>query len=171
MTSLRLCSDWLVVQSPGHVQLTQTPWTAAHQASLSFTISHSLLKLMSTKSVIPSTILYSVAPFSSCPQSFPASRSFPVCWLLPSDGQSIAASAIVLPVNIQGWFLLGLTGWSSLLSKGLTRVFSSTTIWKHQFFGAQPSLLFNSHICTQLLGKPLLWLSGPLLSKCCLGLL
>ena len=129
MTSLRLCSDWLV-QSPGHVQLTQTPWTAAHQASLSFTISHSLLKLMSTKSVIPSTILYSVAPFSSCPQSFPASRSFPVCWLFASGGQSIGASvsALVLLMNIQGWYPLGLTGLSSLQSKGLLRVFFSPTV-------------------------------------------
>ena len=100
------------------------------------------------------TILSSVVPFSSCPQSFPASGSFPVSRLFTSGGQSIGASASVLPVNNQSWFLLGLTGLISLLSKGLSRVFSSTTIRKHQFFGAQPSLRSNFHIHTWLLGKP-----------------
>ena len=156
MTSLRLCSDWLV-QSPGHVRLSQTPWTSAHQASLSFTISQSLLKLMSTESVIPSTILYSVAPFCSCPQSSPASRSFPVYWLFVSGGQTIGASvsALVLPMNIQGWYPLELTGLISLQSKGLSRVFSSPTVRKHQFFSALPSLLSSSHIHTWLLGTQL----------------
>ena len=92
----------LFVQLLNHVRLFATPGTAAHQASLSFTISGSLLKLMSTELVMLSNHLVSVAPVFSCLQSFPASRSFPVCWLFPSDGQSIAASAIVLPVNIQG---------------------------------------------------------------------
>ena len=84
----------------------------------------------------------SVAPFTSCSQSFPASGSFPVSQLFISSHQSIEASssASVLPMNIQGWFPLGLTGLISLLSKGLSRVFFSTTIWKHQFFSAQPSL-------------------------------
>ena len=90
------------------------------------------------------TISSSVAPFSSCPQSFPASGSFPMSWLFKSGGPNIRASASVLPVNIQDWFPLGLTGLISLLSKGLPRVFSSTTIWKHQFFGSQPSLWSNS---------------------------
>ena len=85
-------------------------------------------------------------PFSSCLQSFPASGSFPVSWLFTSDGQSIGTSALVLPMNIQCWCPLELTTLISLLSKGLSRVFSSTTIWKHQFFGAQPSLWSNSHI-------------------------
>ena len=71
----------------------------------------------------------------------------------------------VIPVNHQGWFHLGLTGLISLLSKELSRVFSSTTVWIHQFFGAQPSLWFSSHTCTWLLEKPYLWLNGPLLAK------
>ena len=91
-----------------------------------------------------------VAPFSSCLQSFPASESFPMSWLFESGGQIIGASASVLPMNIQSWFPLGLTGLISLLSKGLARVFSSTTVRKHQFFNAQPSLWTNSHICTCL---------------------
>ena len=102
------------------------------------------------------TISSSVAPFS-CLQSFPASGSFPMFWrLFTSGGQSIgaSASAAVLPMNIQDWFLLGLTGLISLLSKGLSRVFSSTIVWKHQFFHAQPFLWSNSHICTWLLEKP-----------------
>ena len=72
---------------------------------------------------------------------------------LALGGQSIGASASVLPMNVHGWFSLGLTALISLLSKGLSKVFSSTTIWKHQFFGAQPSLWSNSHICTRLLEK------------------
>ena len=84
----------------------------------------------------------SVTPFTSCPQSFPASRSLPVSQLFISGHQSIEASssASVLPTNIQGWFPLGSTGLISLLSKGLSRVFFSTTIWKHQFFSAKSSL-------------------------------
>ena len=93
----------------------------------------------------------SVTPFSSCPQSFPASESFPVSQLFTSGGQSIGASATVLPLNIQGWFPLGLTSLISLLSRRLSRVFSSTTVQKHQFFGTQPFLWSNSHIHTWLL--------------------
>ena len=113
-----------------------TPWTAAQQASLSFTISWSLFKLVSIESVMPSNHLILCCPFSSCPQSFPASMPFPMSQLFASEGQSIgaSASASVLPMNIQGWFPLRLTGLISLLSKGLTRVFPSTTIQKHQFF-------------------------------------
>ena len=93
----------------------------------------------------------SVAPFSSCPQSFPASGSFPMSQLFASGGRSIeaAVSGSVFPMNIQGLFPLGWTGLISLLSMGFSRVFSSTTIRKHQFFGAQPSLWPNSHICTR----------------------
>ena len=93
-------------------------------------------------------ILSSAALFSFCHQSFPTSGSFPVSWLFISGGQIIGASASawVLPMNIQGWFSLGLTGLISLLSKGLSRVFFSTTIWKHHFFGAQFSLWSNSHL-------------------------
>ena len=102
------------------------------------------------------TISFSVALFSSWPQSFPASGSFPVSQLFASCGQSTGAlaSAAVLPVNIQGWFPLGLTGLNSLLTNGLSRVFSSITIWKLQFFSGQLSLWTNSHIHTWLLGKP-----------------
>ena len=113
------------------------------------------------------TILSSVIPFSSCLQSFPASGSFPVSQLFASGGQSIraSASASVLPVNIKGWFPFGLTGLISLQSKGCSRVFSNTTVQKHQFFGAQPFLWSNSHMCTWLLEKPQLWLGGPLSAK------
>ena len=91
----------------------------------------------------------SVFPFSSCPQSFPASGSFLMSQLF-TGGQSIraSASASVLPMNIQGWSPLGWAGWISLQSKGLSRVFSNTAVQKHQFFSAQPSLWSNSHICT-----------------------
>ena len=157
----------LVVQLLSHGQLFVTPWTTAHQASLSFTISLSLLKLMSIELVIPSNHLSLCCPFSSCPQSFLAAESFPMSWLFASGGQSTGASALasVLAMNIQGWFLLGLIGMISLLSKGLSRVFSKTTVWKRQFFHTQPSLWSNSHIYPWLLGKPQLWLHGPLLAK------
>ena len=109
------------------------------------------------------TISSSTIPFSSCLQSFPASGSFQ---LFASGGQSIKASASVLPMNIQGWFSLGLTGCISLLYNGLSRAFfSNTTVQKHQFFGAQLSLWSNSHIHTWPLEKPQLWLSRPLLAK------
>ena len=102
------------------------------------------------------TVSFSVALFSFCPQSFPASGSFPIRWLFASGGQSVgtSASASVLPMNIQGWFSLGWTGLVSLLSKGLPTVFSSTRVRKHQFFSTQPSLWSNSHTCTWLLEKP-----------------
>ena len=98
----------------------------------------------------------SVAPFSSFHQSFPASGSFPVSQLFVSGGQSIGASAStsVLPVNTQDWSTLGWTGWISLQSKGLSRVFSNTTVQKHQFFGAQLSSQSNSDIHTWPLEKP-----------------
>jgi len=102
------------------------------------------------------SILSSVIPFSSCLQSFPVSGSFLMSQLFTSGGQNIgtSASASVLLVNIQDWFPLGLTGLISLLSEGLSRVFSSTMIWRQQFFDAQPSLWSNSHIHTWLLEKP-----------------
>ena len=92
-------------------------------------------------------------PFSSCLQFFPASASFPMSWLFTSGDQSIGASssASVLTVNIQDWFPLGLTGWISLQFKWLSRLFSNTTVQKHQLFGTQPSLWSNSHIHTWLL--------------------
>ena len=98
----------------------------------------------------------SVVPFSSCPQSFPASGSFQMSQLFTSGGQSIgvSASASVLPMNTQDWSPLGWTAWISLQSKGLSRVFSNTTVQKHKFFGAQPSSQSNSHIHTRPLEKP-----------------
>ena len=96
--------------------------------------------------IIPS----SVTLFSSCPQSFPASESFPMSQFFTSDGQNIgpSASATLLPMNIQDWFPLGWTSWISLQSKRLSRVFSKTKVQNHQFFSTQLSLQSNSHICT-----------------------
>ena len=123
-----------------------------------FPVYHQLTKLL--KLICPSSqwchliISSSVIPFSSCPQSFPASGSFPVGQFFTSDSQSLgaSASASVLPVNIQHWFPLRLTGLISLKSKGLSRVFSNTPVQKHQFFGT--FLMENSHIHTWLLEKP-----------------
>ena len=109
-----------------------------------------------------SNISFSVDPFSSCLPSFPVSGSFPMSWPFTSEGQGIEASAWVLPMNPQGWIPLGWTGLISLQPRGLSRVFSNTTVQKHQFFGAQPSLWSNSYIHTWLLEKPQLWLYGPL---------
>ena len=102
------------------------------------------------------TISSSVIPFSSCLQSVPASGSFPVSQFFTLGGQNIggSASASVLPINIQDWFPLGVTGWSSMQSKLLSRIFSNTTVQKHQFFSAQHSSQSNSHIHTWPLEKP-----------------
>ena len=102
------------------------------------------------------TISSSVGPFSSCPQSLPASGSFPMSQLFTWGGQStgVSASTLVLPMNTQNWYPLGRTGWISLQSKGLSRVFSNTTVQKHQFFSAQLSSQSNSHIHTWPLEKP-----------------
>ena len=112
-----------------------TPWTGAQQAPLSSIISQNLFKFMSIESVMPSNHLILCRPLLLL--SFPESDSFPASQLFTSGGQNIgaSASASVLPMNIQGWFLLVLTHLISLLSKGLSRVFSSTTVWKHQFSG------------------------------------
>ena len=121
-----------------HLQLFVTPWTAARQAYLSCTISQSLLKLMSIESVMPSNHLVLCHPLLLLPSIFPSIRVFfPMSQLFASGGQSTRASAALLPVNLQGWFPLGWTGWLSLQSKGLSRVFPNTTILKRQFFGAQ----------------------------------
>ena len=138
------------------------------RASLSFTVSWNLLTLMSIESMMPSNHLILCCPLLLLPSStFPASGSFPVSWLFTSGGQSNgpSASASVLPMTIQDWFPLGWTGWISLQSKGLSRVFSSTTVQKHQSFSAQPSLWSNSHMCAWLLAKASLWLYGPLSEK------
>ena len=99
------------------------------------------------------TISSSVISFSFCPQSLPATGSFPMSWLFTSDGQSVGNSASVLPMNIHGWFPLGLTGLISLQSTGISRVFSSTTIRNHQFSGAQPTLRFSSQHLHMTIGK------------------
>ena len=128
------------VQSLSHVWEFAIPWTTACQASLSITKSQSLLKLMSIKSVMPSTISSSVIPFSSCPQPLPESGSFPMSQLFQSGGQSIgvSASTSVLPMNIQDWFPLGWTGWISLQSKALKSLLqhhsSKASILQHSAF-------------------------------------
>ena len=144
----------VVVQSPSRVSLFATPWSAAHQDKEACPSLSHYLKLMSTELMIHTTISFSVAPFSSCPQSFPASRSFPVSRLLASNGHRIRASASALPMNIQGYFPLALTSLISLLSKGLSRVFSNPTVRKHQVFGEQRSLWSSCHNHTWLLEKP-----------------
>ena len=144
------------VQSLSHVRLFATPWTTARQASLSITNSRSSLRLMCIELVMPSSHLILCHPFSSCPQSLPASGSFPMSQLFAWGGQStgVSASASVLSMNTQDWSPLAWTSWISLQSKGLSRVFSNTTVQKHQFFGVQLSSQFNSHIHTWPLKKP-----------------
>ena len=159
--------------SKSHSIVSNSLWPHGLQHAKSSTISQNLLKFMSMHSC-PSvsylTISSFAAPFSFCLQSLPASMSIPMSQLFVSVCQSTgaSASALVLPTNIQCWFPLGLTYLISLLSKGLSRVFSSTTIQKHQFFGVQPSLWSNSHLHTWPLEKSWLSLYGPLSAKWCL---
>ena len=130
------------VQLLSCVRLFATAWTTAHQATLSFTISQSLLKLMSIESVMSFNHLI-LCCLLLLPSIFPDSGSFQVRWFFASSGQRIGASASVLPMNIHDWAPLGLTG-LILQSKELSRI-SSTTVWNHQFFkDTQPSLWFNS---------------------------
>ena len=139
-----------------HLNLRDPLDCSTNQVSLSFTISQSLLKFMSIESVMSSKHLILCHPLLLLPSIFPGIRVFSsesalhIRW--PKYGAS--ASALILPMNIQDWFPLGLTGLISLLSRGLSRVSSNTTIWKHQFFSAQPSLWSSSHIHTWLLEKP-----------------
>ena len=142
----------VVVQSLSGVRLFGTPWTPAYQASLSFTTSQSLHRLMLLSRWCHPTISSSVTFFSSCHHSFPVSGSFWMSQLFTSGSQSIWASASVPSMNCQGWFPLGLTALISLQSKELSRVFFSTTVSKHQFC-AKPSLWSNSHIFTWLQKK------------------
>ena len=130
------------VQLLSCVQLFAIPWTAAHQASLFITNSQRLLELMSIKSVMPSNHLIHCHPLFLPPSIFPRIMVFQMIRFFASGGQSIgvSASASVLPMNIQDQFLSGRTGWISLQSKGLSRVFSTTKLQKHQIFGAQLSL-------------------------------
>ena len=128
-----------------------TPWIAARQTSLSIINSRSSLKWDSHPAISSS-----VVPFSSCPQCLPASESFPMSQLFARGGQSTGVSALAsfLPKNTQGWSPSEWTGWISLQSKGLSGVFSNTTVQKRQFFGAQLSSQSNSHIHTWPLEKP-----------------
>ena len=138
------------VQSLSCVRLFVTPWISARQASLSITNSRGSPKLMSIESWCHLTISSFVVPFSSCLQSFPVLGSFQMSQLFISGGQSIAVSAStsILPMNTEDWSPLGWTGWISLQSKGLSRVFSNTTVQKHQFSSAQ--LFFNSPTLTSI---------------------
>ena len=141
-----------------HIPIFVTPWTAARQASLFFTIYWSLLKLISIESVKPPNHLVLCCPLLLLPSIFlsmvfhPAAvcsfRVYPMSQLFSTGGQSIRASASVLPMNIQDQFPLGLTALISLQSKGLSRVFSNIMVQKHQFFGTQLSSQPNSHIQT-----------------------
>ena len=142
------------VQLLSCVRLFATPWTTAHQASLSITNSWSLLRLMSIKLVMPSNHLIPCHPLLRLPSVFPSIRVFFKESVLCIRWPKYWRSASVLPMNTQDWFPSGLTSLISLLSKGLLIVFSSITIWRHQFFSTQPFLLSSSHICTWLLEKP-----------------
>ena len=154
MYSLGSCFN--SVQLLSHAQLFATPWTAVHQASLSITHSWSLLKLMSIELVMPFNHFILFHPLLLLPSIFRSIRAFPMSQFFALGDQSIRASASisVLPMNIQDWFPLRLIGLVSLLSKGISRVFSNTTVQKHQFFSTQLSLWSNFHIHTWLLEKP-----------------
>ena len=143
------------VQSLSCVRLFVTPWITARKASLSITNTWSSPKIMCIQSVMPSSHCILCCPLLLLPLSLPASGSFPESQLFSWDGQSIgvSASASVLPMNTQDWSPLGWTGWISLQSKGLTRVFSSTTVQKHKFYVVQLSSQSNTHIHTWLLEK------------------
>ena len=158
------------VQSLSRVRPFVIRWTTARQASLSITNSQSPPKPMSIESVMPSNHLIFCRPVFLLPSIFPSIRVFSnesaLCMRWPNYWSF--SFNISLTNEYSGWFPLGFTGLISLQSKRLSRVFSNTTIQKHQFFGTQPFLWSNSHIHTWMLEKPELWLYGPLLAKCCL---
>ena len=143
------------VQSLSSVRLFVTPWIAARQASLSITNSWSSFRFMSIRSVMPSSHLILGRPLLLLPPIPPASQSFPMSQLFAWGGQNTGVSALAsfLPKKSQGWSPSKWTGWISLQSKGLSRVFSNTTVQKHQFLSTQPSSQSNSHIHTWLLEK------------------
>ena len=145
----------VVIQSLSHVQLFAIPWTTAYQASLSLTAFQNLPKYMFIALVMPSSHFILWHPLLLLPSIFPSIGDFS-SELSTSDDENTgaSASASVFPVNIQGWSPLRLTGLISLLSKGLSRFFSSTTVWKHQFFGVLPSLQSSSHNRAWPLGRP-----------------
>ena len=155
------------VQLLNRVWLFVTPCIAGRQASLSITNSRRSLRLMSIESVMPSSHLILCRPLLLLPPIPPSITVFPMSQLFAWGGQSTRVSALAsfLPKKSQGWSPSEWTGWTSLQSKGLSRVFSNTTVQKHQFFSAQLSSQSNSHIHTWPLEKPLPWLDGPLLAK------
>ena len=146
----------VVVQLPSHVWLFATPWTAARQVCLSITNSQSLPKFVSIASVMPSSHLILWHPLLLLPLIFPSLKGFSMSQLFTSDDQytRVSASPSVLPMSIQGWSPLILTALTSLLSKGLSGVFSSTTVQRHHFVGALPSLWSSSHNHVWSLGRP-----------------
>ena len=155
------------VQSLSHLRLFVTPWTTARQASLWITNSWSPSKPMSIESVMPSNHLILCHPLLLLPSIFPSIRVFSnesvLCIRWPKYWSfSFNISPLM---NTQDWSTLGWTGWISLQSKGLSRVFSNTTVQKHQFFRTQLSSQSNSHIHTWPWRKPQPWLDGPLLAK------
>ena len=152
------------MQSLSHVRLFATPWITARQASLSITNSRSSLRLTCIESVMPSSHLTLCRPLLLLPTIPPRIRVFSSeSQLFPWGGQStgVSASASFPSKNTQGWSPSEWTGWISLQSKGLSRVFSNTTVQKHQFFSAQLSSESNSHIRTWPQEKPYPWLDGP----------
>ena len=154
------------VQSLSRVRLFATPWIAARQASLPSPTPGVYSDSRPSSWWCHPAISSSVIPFSSCPQSLPASGSFPISQLFAWSGHSTGVSSLAsfLPKNTRDWYPLGWTGWMSLQSKGLSRVFSNTTVQNHQLFGAQPSSQSTSHIHTWPLEKPgqgrRLWVPG-----------
>ena len=152
------------VQLLSPVRIFVTPMNCSTLDSLSITNSHSLLRLMSIKSVMPSNHLILCRPLLLLPSFFPNVSVLHIRWA--NIGVSVSAS--VLPMKIRDSFPFGWTGWLSLQSKWLSGVFSNTTVQTHQFFGTQLSLWSNSHIHTWLLEKIQLWLDGALLAKWCL---
>ena len=162
--------EWLVVQSLSFARLFTMPWAAARQASLSFTNSWSLLKLMSIGLVIPSNHLILCCPLLLLSSIFPSIRVFPNESALPIRWpKHWNFSFSISPSNEYSKLVSFRIDWFDLFAVHvLSRVFSNTTIQKHQFFGAQLSLWSNSHIHTWLLEKPQLWLYEPLLAKWCL---
>ena len=157
MWCLWFCITLSSVQLFNHVPLFVTPWTAVRQASVSITNSRVHPNPCPLSQWCHPTISSCVVLFCSCPQSFPAFGSFPMSHLFASGGQNIgvSASASVLPLNTQDWSPLEWTGWISLQSKGLSRVFSNTTVPKHQFFSAQLSSQSNSQSLFSLVGSKL----------------
>ena len=152
-----LASSPVVVQLLSCVHLFKVTHGLQYSRLLCPSLSPKFAQLMSIERVMPSSLLILRCPFLLLCSIFSQHHSlFPMSWLFASGGQSIgaSASALILPMNIQSWFPLGLTALISLMSKGLSSVFFSTTVEKHQFFSAQPFLWSTSHMCTWLLEKP-----------------